>query len=1156
MNFNLIPFSKNGEFYSHLWIRINSNLNYFLEQKVEKNISFNPLLRILMKMNIIAMIIVLAMTQVNARSIAQQITLNRQNAKLSTVLKDLEKQSGFNFFYKKTDVEGVKDIDINFKATPLNSALNSLLAPRNLTFEYFDRTIVIKKKLDTPKKSSETPLIIAQLQSQQRGISGKVLDENGQPIAGASIRIKNESKKVVMSDKIGNFILPLTATNEVVVVSFLGYSSYEFKAVLTSDPYIIKLQPKENEVDEVVVTGMINFKKESFSGASSSYNQEQLKQVANTNVIQAVKALDPSFLVMENNLSGGNPNVLPNIELRGQTSITSDNLRDEFTDDPNQPLFILDGFQTNLRTILDLDMNRIASITILKDASSTAIYGSRASNGVVHVETIKPSAGEVRLNYTSDLNFEVADLNSYNMMNAAEKLEFERLTGIYTAASHQPELQHTYYDILYNEKLERVLSGVDSYWLRTPIQGGFAHRHSLYAEGGNENLVFNIGGNFKNNDAVMIGSGRQEWGSRLNLIYRRNKFSVANNLTIQGNKATESKFGSFATWANLNPYYGNIDISNPILDTYIDRVYGKSYLVYNPLYNVNLNSFDKEQGFGVTNNFQMFYDFSNKLKLQSSFQILKNSRNSNVFVSPLDTRFQDVSILESGSLNSRKYESFSYTANAMLTYATTIDKHALTGNFRIEFSENNNNSLGFVALGFPTTSNGNPAFAYGYDKNGSPTSNRNISRRNSFIGSFNYSYGNRYNADLSFNYDGSTAFGKQNVYSPFFATGLSWNLHNEKFLKDNPLVNQLRLRANYGVTGNQNFSSTTSISTYRYLNAYNYSGQGVALATFANENLKWQKTNQLSAGIDATLFQNRLNVVFNAYQKITNNLAVAVDLPASTGLLAYPFNAGDLTVKGLELTAKYNIIYRPEDRIIWNIGLTGAKSSQTYSNFNDLLAGLNRQLTNSVSLRRYKDGYSSSDLWAVRSLGIDPSTGMEIFLTEDGTKTFDYSEQDIVVVGNSNPRIQGILSTNLTYKGFGLNAMMRYIWDQDIMNTALFNKVENISLTDVLSNNQDKRALYDRWKKPGDISQFRGISITQSTKPSSRFIQQENSLSLESLSLSYDFRDHDWIKMAGLSRLRISAITNDIFRVSTVRRERGIDYPYAKMYSFSLNANF
>ncbi len=1153
MNFYLYPFLGREE-----------NSGYVAHQTTmpKNRTSWNytrHLPSIIMRLNIILLLLGLALSQALGRSIAQEITLNKKNTALSSILKEIEKQSGYSFFYNKNDINAEKKVNLSVKRMPLKEVLNNILKPENLTFDYFDKTIVIKKPSQQSRKNSGTQVIQTEIPASrvQQMVRGVVLDSDGKGIVGASIRLKSDPRKAALSGENGEFTLPITSLNEILVISYLGFESKEVKASLNQAQMRIVLQKRENTVDEVIVTGMMNFKRESFSGATATFKQEELKQVANTNVIQAIKSLDPSFLVMENNLSGANPNILPNIELRGTTSISSDNLRDEFTDDPNQPLFILDGFQTKLRNILDLDMNRIASITILKDASSTAIYGSRASNGVVVVETIKPLPGEVRLSYTTDLNMDIADLGSYNMMNSAEILEFEKLSGAYNAATGQPELQYTFWDQLYNERLQRVKSGVDSYWLSEPIRTGFSNRHSLYAEGGSENVIFNVGGNYKKNNAVMKNSGREEWGGRLNLTYRKDKLSVNNNFSIQGYKANESNYGNFATWVNTKPYFEKYDSSQK----YLEEIKGNgsttiTTIIPNPLYNAGLNSFDNNKSWGITNNLQIIYKLDNSWRFEGGLQLNKETIDYAAFISPLDSRFDKVNALQKGQYTSKKRNQFSYTANAMATYSKSFNKQTFTGNVRLEFEDKQNDLLGFVAEGFPLTSNGNPAFAYAYKANGSPSSAQSIARRNSIVSAANYSYDNRYNVDASFNYDGSTSFGRANSYSPFFSFGGSWNIHRESFFINNPKVNLLRLRANYGVTGNQNFNSATSISTYSYLSAYNYSGQGVELATFANENLRWQKTKHWSGGIDAALFDSRLNMTLNLYQKETNDLAVAVDLPASTGLLAYPFNAGDLMVKGLELIVKYNVIQRPEERFLWNIGLTGSRSSQTYDNFNDRLESLNASLQNSNALVRYRDGRSPNDLWAVRSIGIDPASGREVYLTKDGTQTFDYNAKDITVVGNGSPLVQGILSTNLNYQGFTLSAYLRYIWDQDIMNTALFNKVENISRTDITQYNQDKRALYDRWKQPGDQAQFRGISFTDVTPISSRFIQQENTLSLESLSLGYDFRDHAFINKLGLSNLKISAIANEVFRSSTVRRERGINYPYAKTYSLSINARF
>ena len=298
-----------------------------------------------------------------------------------------------------------------------------------------------------------------------------------------------------------------------------------------------------------------------------------------------------------------------------------------------------------------------------------------------------------------------------------------------------------------------------------------------------------------------------------------------------------------------------------------------------------------------------------------------------------------------------------------------------------------------------------------------------------------------------------------------------------------------------------------------------------------------------------------MNFQLNAYKKYTNPLVVAVTLPSSTGLANYPFNAGVLNVKGLETTLNFSPIYRPQERFVLTFGLTGSMLNQRYDKFDSKLNSLNDELKSSNSFTRYRDGYSPTGLWTVKSLGIDPTTGREVFMTKDGQHTFNYSTDNIVLVGDGQPLAEGVVRGTLSYKGFTANIMMRYILRKDNFNTALYNKVENIS-TAILHSNQDKRALHDRWQKPGDISQFKAISLTTSTPISSRFIQTENTFSGESINIGYEFSNRSWLDKSKLSNLRLNGYMNDIFYSSTVLRERGLDYPFARSFSLSLSATF
>ena len=370
-------------------------------------------------------------------------------------------------------------------------------------------------------------------------------------------------------------------------------------------------------------------------------------------------------------------------------------------------------------------------------------------------------------------------------------------------------------------------------------------------------------------------------------------------------------------------------------------------------------------------------------------------------------------------------------------------------------------------------------------------------------------------------------------------------------------LNQLTVRANIGSTGNQGFGSFASTTVYNLENNSNYFGQGLFHTSLGNPNLNWQKTLQANVGLDLAAMDRRLSATVNAYNKYTNPLIVALDLPGSNGILSYPMNIGNLNVKGIETSISYSPIYKLSERIIWTLGITAGAYKSRYGSIGNALNNLNALQLQSNSIRRFTDGSSPDDIWAVPSLGIDPSNGDEVFLTKEGTYTYTYNTQDIRVVANARPKVEGVISSSLRLKGFTASAYIRYNLGASRFNTALYEKVENISLYD-LAFNQDRRALYGRWKNPGDVSQFKGISSTAYTPISSRFVQKENVITGESISLGYELQSKTtpWLKTVNLSNLRFTAYMNNIFRLSNIMSERGIDYPFANAVSFSLNASF
>lgn len=419
-------------------------------------------------MKLTVFLILFGVLRLNASAYVQadSISLDLNNVTCKEALDAIKKQTNLDFFYNNQEINAVGKISVRCQNVSLEAALRQVLG-KNFTFRIVDNTVVIR-----PQERKPDPV-------KQQVAKGVVVDVQGLPLPGVTVLLKGTTLGT-STDMDGKFTFSFPHTaGSVLQFSFIGMKTTE---VIFSGQEELKivLEEETTQMDEVVVTGIFERKSESFTGSATTYKKEDLKMMGSQNILQSLRTLDPSFHITPNNEFGSDPNKLPDIDIRGKTSIV--NLKEDYAVDPNQPLFILDGFEVDLQTIVDLNMERVASVTILKDAASTAIYGSRAANGVVVVETKRPAPGTLRLSYNGDFTVQMPDLSDYNMMNAAEKLEFEWLTGYYTKTSNEEYLVDRMN--LYNQRLRNVQSGVDTYWLSEPVRTGFSHKHNMYVEGG------------------------------------------------------------------------------------------------------------------------------------------------------------------------------------------------------------------------------------------------------------------------------------------------------------------------------------------------------------------------------------------------------------------------------------------------------------------------------------------------------------------------------------------------------------------------------------------------------------------------------------------------------------------------------------------------
>lgn len=1066
----------------------------------------------------------------------KRISMNLKNVTLKEAISEIMKSSSYGISYSVDEVDKIRDVSLKVDNVTVEEALSSCLSKYGMKYTISNNTVVISAVKQNPVGGGKISSSV---------IKGHVCDTEGVPLIGVTVRTLNNASGTT-TDLDGNFTLASTGTDVQLVISYIGKKSVELKAV-PGKLFKVVLEDNETSMKEVVVTGVVTKKRDTFTGSTSTFTREELKSVGTQNPIASLKSLDPSFAVLENNQYGSDPNRLPDVEVRGKSSMLG--MRDEVSEDPNQPLFILDGFETTLETIYNMDINRIASMTILKDAASTAIYGSKAANGVVVVETIKPKTGQLRLSYSGSLNISFPDLSSYNMMNAAEKLEFERLAGRYT--SDEGSSKDFLLSQIYNQRLSEVQSGVDTYWLADPVRTGINHKHDLYAEGGEGGFMFGIGLNYNGTSGVMKESDRNLLGGNLDIIYRVNKLQFTNKFSAQQTKSNNPIVG-FSDYVDANPYYTKYNDEGGV-DKWLQKDdFAKSP---NPLWNASQTSRDEEKKLLISDYFIAEYNPSIEMKLRVRFGLTHITDNKDLFYSPNDTRFEEITDrTQKGSYKGEQYESTKYEGEITATYAKVLaEKHQFNLAIGGQISEQKTLTQGYSAIGFPDGDFTYPSFANGYPTNGRPAYYEELVRAVSGYFTGGYAFDNKYLMDFNYRMNGSNTFGSNKKFTNTWAIGLGWNIHQEKFIKEHiDGISMLKIRASIGNPGNQNFQSDKALRTFQYSYiAYNYFGLGTTLYQLGNKNLKWQNTIDKNIGMDITLFNDRLNIVWDYFHKTTDPLLITIGLPASSGISTYPTNLGKQITKGFTGSVRYYIIRNLPERLTWSVRGNIRMLSYKLDGIGDQLGDLNKYGQENKSTKRYYDGADPDDIWAVRSAGIDPATGRELLIKKDGTYTYDFSYADEEIVGNSRPKAEGTIGSNFGWKGFTAGVTFRYRYGGKTFNEALYNKVENLG-SDGLNYNQDKRALYSRWQNPGDIVQFKDIADSSSSPMTSRFVQKDNTFTLESFQIGYEF-ENELAHALGFSSLRLNAYMNDIFRISSIKAERGTSYPFSRSVSFALS---
>ena len=1000
-------------------------------------------------------------------------------------------------------------------------------------------------------------------------VYGRVIEKlSKEPMVGVTIRLDGHSTGVI-TDINGCYVLTLPEKGGLVIYSYIGFETRKIK-VTSRQKVDVQMVEATESIQEVIVTGYNSIQKESFTGNTTKIEKEDLLKVNPNNLISAIQTFDPSFRIQENLAAGSDPNSLPQFVLRGQTGIgettlgqtsTSSISREVLSGNSNLPIFILDGFEVDVEKIYDLDMNSIHSINILKDAAATAMYGSRAANGVIVIERRAPEAGKFRVQYSGVLSAELPDLSSYNLMNAREKLETERLAGLYD--SNTPEIDP--YTNGYYQRLNNVLTGVDTYWLSQGLRTALNHKHSVFIDGGENDVRWGVELGFRGTEGVMKHSSRKNANAAFYVDYRIGGLQIKNKVTYTYNKSTDVPFNSFSDYSHLLPYMRLYDENGDYVRR-LEKFDGASGTQVNPLYEINFyNSFDHSGYDEVTDDLSLNWRITDGLRLRGQFSVLMRNSTGDLYKDPASASYS----ASTGNINGEKTESTQkrtvIDGSLSLMYNNTFKRHNLNICLSSNMRQTQSTASETRYRGFPggdlVSSN------YAAEVYGKPSSSDNTTRLVGALLTSNYTYNNIYLADLTGRIDGSSEFGSDKRWSMFWSTGAGINIHNYDFMKSNELFSMLKFRASYGLTGKTNFSLYSAKDMYQLqTDSWYPTGYGVFLYQMGNPNLKWERKYTLDYGVEIGLWHDKIYLKASAYDERTIDLITDYTIPSSTGFTSYKENMGKVKNTGVELELRARLY---SDRN-WLFQLYGsfARNKNTIIEISQAMRDYNKRVEELFSeynpesssdskyaktYLKYYEGASLTSIYGMKSLGISPTNGKEIYLRRNGDVTDVWSADEWTIIGDTAPKGQGSFGYTLSYKQLSMFASFLYTFGGDAYNNTLVSYVEN---ADIKNDNVDKRVLLDRWQKPGDITTMKDIRDRNvTTGASSRFVQKNNTLQWSSLTMSYNFRPEQ-LKKLHLSDLRLSFTMNDLFYWSTIRQERGLDYPYSRSFNLTTNIIF
>ena len=1102
-----------------------TNTNYdtpFTKKGVKK-------ILLIMKLTLfLAFITVFQVSATNIFSQGKNISLDMQNVTARDVILEIELQSGMNFFYNDKLSELSKVLNITMLDKPTQEALESALSQAGMTYEVIKDDFVVLLPARVP------------VQAQPIGITGTVTDENGEPLPGVNVVIKGSSTGTI-TDLDGKFSIKVEDSSAILVFSYVGYLIKEV-TVGSQTTIDLAMQSDVLGLEEVIVVGYGSVKKSDLTGSVSSVDSEDLNIFPTSNVVQALQGKTSGVQIQSDN--GGEPGGNYNILIRGASSINAS----------NEPLYVVDGYpQGTLPPAEDVE-----SVEILKDASATAIYGSRGANGVVIITTKKGRKGKMRVNFNTSFSTQ-KETKRYDLLNA---LQYANLIN---------EVNESNGDLPFFDDPASLGEGID--WQDEILQTGSIQNYNLSLSGGADKVDYYISGIYYDQKGIIMNSDYNRYSLTSNVhIYPSEKVKIG--LNIFGKRDDQNRL---STQEGTTGAVGGGVVSSALLFAPSSPIYNEdgSYTLHplgipfdNPVATANERKSQQLADYmstNITGEFELFegFKYNTILGMRTT-----NGRNGNYQSSKLYHGGLAGGIAE---VSSNKNSNF--VAENYLTYTKNFgDVHALSIMGGYSYQVNTGEALSVTGTGFLTD-----AFdwwnLHGAANAEQPYTAYRKSELSSFYGRMNYTLLDRYLFTINSRYDGSSVFAANNKWAYFPSGAFAWNVHKEEFLKDSRVFSELKLRASYGVSGNQAIRPYESLGKLRdvYTVINGEKVNAVRPISVTNNNLTWESTAQTDIGLDMGVFRNKLSLTVDYYNKVTSDLLFEVPLPEYTGYSSQLKNIGELENKGVEFMLEAN-----------NIGKTLQWSSQFNVSLNrnkilklpegdDILYVTAPGQFSIHSSQIMREGESLGTFYGYVYEGVQQSgdellegaegLGGERFKDLDGNGILN--DLDRTIIGDPNPDFYWGWNNYFTYKNFELNIFFVGVQGNEMIN---YTRMGLDGTSGVYNATTD---MLDRWTSTHTDTDV-PRAANRPMFVSSRWVEDASYIRLENITLGYSFskRILEKIKIRQL-RIFVSAQKPLIFtkykgfdpEVSWGGGSRNIGLDYGsyistKSYTVGLNIGF